>query len=160
MTKLLSITAHPDAPVACDMTGAEDTLADRIAEYRRLFDHALLGRESTDTATTFRFAARPGVREWVLDLVRREAACCPFLSYEVDLEAGRRPEIVWTTSGGSAPPRWRSSTSSCSVRAARGGLRNHRAPARGARRGSGHRAVAFRRLEQRQLPGTGSGPRV
>jgi hypothetical protein len=72
MTKLLSITAHPHAPVACDMTVAEDTLAERLAEYRRLFDHALLGRDSTDTATTFRLAAGPGVRDWVLDLVRRE----------------------------------------------------------------------------------------
>jgi len=68
------------------MTDAEDTLAARIAEYRRLFEHALLGRESTDTATTFRFAARPGVREWLLDLARREAACCPFLSYEIELD--------------------------------------------------------------------------
>ncbi len=101
MTKLLSIAAHSDAPVACDMTGAEDTLAARLTEYRRLFDHALLGRESSDTATTFRFAARPGVREWVLDLVRREAACCPFLSYEVDRDG---EQIVWTTSGGLGAP--------------------------------------------------------
>ena len=97
MTNLLSITAHPDAAVACDMTGAEDTLTGRLAEYRRLFEHALLSRESTATSTTFRFATRPGVREWVLDLVRREAACCPFLSYEVD-EVGQ--DITWTTSGG------------------------------------------------------------
>lgn len=97
MTKLLSITASPDAPVACDMTGADDTLAERLTEYRRLFDHALLGRESTDTTTTFRLANRPGVLDWVLDLVRREAACCPFLSYEVDREGEL---IVWTTSGG------------------------------------------------------------
>lgn len=97
MTNLLSITAHPDAAVACDMTSVEDTLAARVAEYRRLFEHALLGRESTDTSTTFQFAARPGVREWLLDLVRREAACCPFLSYEVELDG---EQIVWTTSGG------------------------------------------------------------
>lgn len=97
MTTLLSITARPDASVACDMTGAEDTLAERLAEYRRLFDHALLGRESTEASTRFRFARRPGVTDWVLDLVRREAACCPFLSYEVE-EAG--DEIVWAVSGG------------------------------------------------------------
>ena len=97
MTNLLSLTAQPDAAVACDMTGAEDTLTVRLAEYRRLFEHALLSRESTATSTTFRLAPRPGVREWVLDLVRREAACCPFLSYEVD-EVGQ--EIIWTTSGG------------------------------------------------------------
>ena len=97
MTKLLSVVAAADAPVACDLTNAEDTLAERLAEYRRLFDQALVGRESTETATTFRFAARPGVRDWVLDLVRREAACCPFLTYEVD-DVGE--QIVWTTSGG------------------------------------------------------------
>jgi len=97
MTTLLSVTARPDAPVACDLTGAQDTLAERLAEYRRLFDHALVGRESTATSTTFRFAAHPGVGEWVLDLVRREAACCPFLSYEVDQDG---EEIVWTTTGG------------------------------------------------------------
>jgi len=96
MTNLLSITAHPDAPVACDMTGAEDTITDRLAEYRRLFEHALLGRTSTDDGTTFRLVARPGVRDWVVDLVRREAACCPFLSYEVDLDDD---QVVWTTRG-------------------------------------------------------------
>jgi hypothetical protein len=96
MTKLLTITASPDAPVACDMTQADDTLAERLSEYRRLFAHALVTRDSTANSTTFRFAARPDVRDWVLDLVRREAACCPFLSYEVD-EADQ--QILWTTSG-------------------------------------------------------------
>ncbi len=97
MTKLLSIAPQPDAPIACDMSGAPDTLAERLAEYRRLFEHALIDRESTETATTFRFATRPGVREWVCDLARREAACCSFLAYEIDQEG---EEIVWTTTGG------------------------------------------------------------
>src|SRR5680860_267562 len=97
MNMLLSILASPEAPIACDMTAAEDTLAQRLAEYRRLFDHALVQRESTESRTTFRLADRPGVRDWVLDLVRREAACCPFLSYGVGLQDDY---IVWTTSGG------------------------------------------------------------
>jgi hypothetical protein len=97
MAKLLSIVPRPDAPIACDMTGATDTLAERLAEYRRLFEHALTSRASTATATTFRFAARPGVREWVCDLAKREVACCPFLSYEIDEQGG---EIVWTIDGG------------------------------------------------------------
>jgi hypothetical protein len=33
----------------------------------------------------------------VCDLAYREAACCPFLSYEIDQEGD---EIVWTTTGG------------------------------------------------------------
>jgi len=97
MTKLLSIASRPDAPIACDMSSASDTLAQRLAEYRRLFEHALTSRESTATGTTFRFAARPGVREWACDLAYREAACCPFLSHEIDQEG---EEIVWTTAGG------------------------------------------------------------
>ncbi len=101
MTKLLSIAPKPDAPIACDMSGASDTLAERLAEYRRLFEHALIGRESTETATTFRFAARPGVREWVCDLAKREVACCSFLAYEIDQDG---EEIRWTTSGGLGAP--------------------------------------------------------
>ena len=100
MTKLLSIPAAPDALIACDMTAAEDTLAERMAEYRRLFEYALLGRESTDSSTTFRLARRPGVQEWLLDLVRREAACCPFLSHEVETHDNpEREQIAWTTGG-------------------------------------------------------------
>ncbi len=53
MTKLLSIQSSPEAPVACDMTAAEDTVAARIAEYRHLFDYALVHRESTGSTTTF-----------------------------------------------------------------------------------------------------------
>ena len=96
MTKLLSITAPPDLLIACDMTGAQDTLVQRLAEYQRLFEHALLSRQSTGDETTFRFAAHPGLSEWVLDLVRREAGCCPFLSYEVD---STDDQIVWITRG-------------------------------------------------------------
>src|SRR4029453_2637731 len=97
MTKLLSIATRPDAPIACDMSNAPDTLGERLAEYRRLFEHALTGRESTATAPHFRCAAHPGVREWVCNLAEREAACCPFLSYEIDEEG---EEIVWTITGG------------------------------------------------------------
>jgi hypothetical protein len=96
MTKLLSLPATPDTPVACDMTGADDTMAERLAEYRRLFEHALLERTITDSTTTLRLADRPGVRDWVLDLVQREAACCPFLSYDVEHDGNH---IVWHTDG-------------------------------------------------------------
>ena len=100
------------------MTYADDTLVDRLAGYGRLFDHALVGRESTATATTFRFAARPGVGDWVLDLVRREAACCPFLSYEVDQAHGHGHESCGPPAA-SAPPTWPYSTTSSRGRAGR-----------------------------------------
>ena len=96
MTTLLSITARPDAPIACDMTVAEDTVPDRMAEYRRLFEQALIERTSTGTTSSFTLAAKPGVRDWLLDLAQREAACCPFLSYEVTTDEGH---LTWTISG-------------------------------------------------------------
>jgi hypothetical protein len=96
MKMLLAIAATPGAPIACDLNGAPDTIEQRLAEYRRLFEHGLVARASTDEESSFRFADRPGVREWVLDLVRREAACCPFLSFEVVLDG---EQIVWTATG-------------------------------------------------------------
>src|SRR5680860_40471 len=96
MTKLLSMSASPDAPVACDMNAARDTLAERLAEYRRLFEHALVDQEAAVTSITYRLADRPGVREWVLDLIGRETECCPFLSIEVHSE-GRH--LVWRIEG-------------------------------------------------------------
>ena len=97
MTTLLTLIARPDAPIACDLTHADNTLATRLATYRELFRAALLERTTTPGSTSFRFAAGPGVQERLLELVRREALCCGFLSYEV-----RRveDEVVWTIIGG------------------------------------------------------------
>jgi hypothetical protein len=39
-------------PVACDMSGAPDTPAERLEEYRRLFDGFLLGRERSAAGRT------------------------------------------------------------------------------------------------------------
>ncbi|MES1207026.1 MAG: hypothetical protein ABUS79_13900 [Pseudomonadota bacterium] len=79
----LILAAMPDAPLACDLSDATDTPEERLAEYGRLFAHALIGRGRTPDGATFTFAAKAGVFEWVADLARREAACCPFLGHEV-----------------------------------------------------------------------------
>lgn len=94
------IRATPDAPIACDMTAAPDTPEERVAEYGRLFAHALLARDRTDDAVVFTFAAKPGVREWIADLVAREAACCPFFSFAIE---HRDDQIVWRTGSDSGP---------------------------------------------------------
>ena len=47
-----------------------------------------------------KFAAKPGVVEWVTDLVRREAACCPFFTYDISEEEDC---IVWRTSTDAGP---------------------------------------------------------
>jgi hypothetical protein len=59
-----------------------------MAEYGRLFEHALAGRERTTDAVIWRFTARAGVEAWVRDLADREAACCPFLTYTVTAQDG------------------------------------------------------------------------
>lgn len=93
--EVLAINAKPGAPIACDMTGAPDTPQDRLAEYGRLFGTALVGRQRSGNATEFSFSSQDGVVEWIADLVRREAACCPFFSYRVTVEGDR---IIWHTS--------------------------------------------------------------
>ena len=82
---------HPP-PVVCDMTGATDTLAERLGEYRRLFAQALLGRSRTPDSIRFRFRAGPGVEDWVRDLARREKACCAFFDFTVDADS---QEVRW-----------------------------------------------------------------
>ena len=96
MTSSLHLPARPGAPVACDMSTAEDTPDQRIREYRALFARALLRRERSPGAAVLAFRADPATRAAVEDLARREAACCPFLDYRVD---ATDHEVVWTISG-------------------------------------------------------------
>lgn len=70
-------------PVACDMSSALDTPAERRAEYQRLFAGFLAGRERSTAGITFRFRADPGLQEWVRDLAAREKACCAFFTFSV-----------------------------------------------------------------------------
>jgi hypothetical protein len=96
----LVIAEKPNAPIACDLTDAPDTPAERLAEYGRLFAHALAGRQRTADAVEFRFAAKPGVAEWVSDLARREAACCPFLTHRVSVDG---VHVIWRMSTQAGP---------------------------------------------------------
>jgi hypothetical protein len=79
-------------PVACDMTGASDTVEERLAEYGRLFAQALTGRERTAAGVRLRFRAEEGVQAWVDDLAAREKACCPFFDFAVSTAGG---EVWW-----------------------------------------------------------------
>jgi hypothetical protein len=82
---------HP-LPVACYMTGATDTPAERIDEFRRLFRRSLVGRSRTRDSIRFRLRADPGVEGWVRDLARREKACCAFFDFTVDADG---QEVRW-----------------------------------------------------------------
>jgi hypothetical protein len=78
-------------PIVCDMTGARDTLAERMAEYGRLFDQALAGRERTAEGIRFRFRADDDTEAWIRDLADRERACCAFFIFAVE----RVGDEVW-----------------------------------------------------------------
>lgn len=96
METILLIPINPAAPIACDMSAATDTADERLEEYRQLFTRALLNVERQPGAVEFLFAAKPGIREWCIDLAEREAACCPFLGYHLTAD----PDVVrWTTTG-------------------------------------------------------------
>ena len=86
-----------DKPIiACDMTEAPDTPAERIAEYRRLFGQHLLGRDrSAAGRLRFRLRAADGVEEWVRDLAAREKACCPFFEFSISTVDGA---VEWDVS--------------------------------------------------------------
>jgi hypothetical protein len=93
MTDTLHLPATPDAPIACDMSTASDTPEERIVEYVRLFDGALLRRKRHPDSVVFHLSARNGTRAAVDSLARREAACCPFADYRVETAGD---EVVYT----------------------------------------------------------------
>lgn len=92
MPTVLHLPARPNAAIACDMSTATDTPDDRLAEYRRLFERTLTGRVRRADGVVLTFT--PDARAAVEDLVRREAACCPFADYRVDVSGD---DVVWTT---------------------------------------------------------------
>ena len=100
MTTSLHLPARPGAPVACDMSTAEDTPDERVREYRDVFERALLQHERRPDAVVLSFRAGSGVREAVEDLARREAACCPFLEHHVETAGD---DVTWTIRGDKRP---------------------------------------------------------
>ena len=94
MSDLLHIPARLDAPVACDMRTAVDTPDERVREYARLFESALVDRERRSDSVVLAFRSDRHVRAWVEEMVRREAACCPFVDYRVETVGD---QVIWTT---------------------------------------------------------------
>jgi hypothetical protein len=82
-------------PIACDMSNAPDTPAERREEYRRLFAGFLTGRERSGAGITFRFRPAPGMQEWLGDLALREETCCAFFTVTV---TATEQEVRWDMS--------------------------------------------------------------
>lgn len=96
MNTILLIESNENAPVACDLSAADNELDHRLDEYRRLFERALIVAERSSSGVDFRFVADPGIAEWCADLALREAGCCPFLGFHL---AADDATLVWTTRG-------------------------------------------------------------
>ena len=56
----------------------------------------MLHRERRDTAVVFTFGGAEDTQAWVEDLARREAACCPFADYRVEVDGDT---VTWTITG-------------------------------------------------------------
>jgi len=84
-------TAHKPA-IVCDMTDAPDTGQERLAEYARLFDSALISRERTPEAMRWWLRNDEGIEAWAKDLAARENACCAFMTTTVTVAGDR---VLW-----------------------------------------------------------------
>lgn len=81
------------SPLACDMTAipAEQRPV-HLANSRELFSRIDETRELPN-GYEFRFADRPNVLRRLVDFVSLEKLCCPFLRFEIAVEAENGP--VW-----------------------------------------------------------------
>ena len=80
-----TITSHEgatEAPIACTLTA--DDYRTRIGELSALSARALRLRESIDGGERWVFAAGDEVEEALRAAVAAEAACCPFLTLNLD----------------------------------------------------------------------------
>ena len=80
-----------DLPIACKLTPPEFQI--RRAELLGTFREALLETKELDDGFAFRF---PSDEKWITSLAQLiafERACCPFLRFELQVEAANGP--VW-----------------------------------------------------------------
>ena len=83
------MTAEEQQPIACTLSG--DARQDRRAWIGRLVRDALQDSERDDLTLRLRFA--PKAIQRVQEMVRKEQACCSFLTFDMDA----RPQEIWLT---------------------------------------------------------------
>lgn len=69
------------ATAACSLSGAE--LFERVVRWKTLAAHAT-AREVKDGTIVATYPAEPEVLDELRNLIAAEAACCPFLDFDVD----------------------------------------------------------------------------
>lgn len=83
------MTTEKQQPIACTL--AAESLQDRRAWIATLMRDALRGSERDDLTLRLRFT--PEAAQRVHDLVRKEQACCSFLTFEMH----EGPGEIWLT---------------------------------------------------------------
>ena len=79
--------ADEQQPIACTLSG--EARQDRLAWIATLVSDALRGSERDDLTLRLQFA--PETAHRVQDMVRKEQACCSFLTFEME----KRPKELW-----------------------------------------------------------------
>ena len=81
MTEIPTLPARAEAPIACTLTPGQ--YQSRTAGMAALAARALRSREQTDDGERLTFAASPAVERELRAVVAAEAACCAFLTIDI-----------------------------------------------------------------------------
>ena len=81
------------SPLACDMTAIPAEQRPRHLEKSREFFSQIEETRELPNGYEFRFADEPNVLTQLADFVSLEKLCCPFLRFEIEVEAENGP--VW-----------------------------------------------------------------
>lgn len=96
LSDLFSQSPSPETPIACDLSALEDP-KQHERDSESLWNERQELREMKD-GYALRFPGSMDYAERLLDFVRRERRCCPFLTFQIIFEPeGRR---IWLFLGG------------------------------------------------------------
>ena len=76
----------PDAPIACNLNAT--AMSTRLGDFAELARYALLEHQPTRKGVRVRLRDSPENERRTRNLVATEAACCPFLDFDLHREAG------------------------------------------------------------------------
>jgi hypothetical protein len=84
-----------DVPIACDLSGSDQSPQERLAEFADLFARHLVVRSWTADGVLLRLDGGADVVAWAEDLSARERACCPFFRFSVTAAGD---DVLWLVS--------------------------------------------------------------